>query len=78
MPNEDEVNGSDGEDAVAEVQPAKAAWPDEVTKTGDGSVDAVLSQLQGLPDLPTAEQTQAYTEMHDSLRYQLDADGDSD
>lgn len=78
MRDDDEVNGPDTEVRPSEVQAEGAAWPGEIRKTGDGSVDAILDQLQGLPDLPTASQTEAYTEIHDSLRSELDADGDSD
>ncbi|HET7415186.1 MAG TPA: hypothetical protein VFI97_05765 [Arthrobacter sp.] len=78
MRDEDEANGSNGEDPTPGVGAEGAAWPEDIRKTGDDSVDAILDRLQGLPDLPTVSQTEAYTEIHDSLRYALDADGDSD
>lgn len=78
MRDEDEANGSSAGDLTSEVNVERAAWPEDIRKTGDDSVDAILERLQGLPDLPAASQTEAYTEIHDSLRYALDADGDSD
>lgn len=78
MGDVDEANDSGVEDQSSKAQADRAAWPGEIRKTGDDSVDAVLGKLQGLPDLPTASQTQVYTEIHDSLRYELDVDGDSD
>ncbi|WP_035781473.1 hypothetical protein [Arthrobacter sp. H14] len=53
-------------------------WPQSEMATGDGNVDNILARLQDLPQLPSSEHTEAYTEVHDQLMAELDAGDGSD
>lgn len=52
-------------------------WPDDApVSTSDAAVDRVLQQLPGLRDLPLAQQSAAYTDIHDRLLAELDAESE--
>ncbi|WP_035769318.1 hypothetical protein [Arthrobacter castelli] len=77
MHEDDGADGSHAGRPSSEGHGGAGEWPEEIDKTGDASVDAILDRLQGLPDMPTASQTQVYGEIHESLRSELEADADS-
>ncbi|GAB3524447.1 hypothetical protein [Arthrobacter monumenti] len=56
----------------------RTGWPQPEASTGDGNVDNILARLQDLPRLPSSEHTEAYTEVHDQLKAELDAGDGSD
>lgn len=78
MHEENGANGSSAELPASGGNDGSGGWPEEIQETGDESVDVILDRLKGLPEMPTASQTQTYVEIHDSLRSELDADGDAD
>lgn len=52
-------------------------WPDEApTSTSDAAVDRVLQQLNDLRNLPLPEQSTVYTDIHDQLLAELDAESE--
>lgn len=55
---------------------AQLSWPENVTRTTDPAVDAVISRLAGLSRVPTAEHVAVYDAIHGKLRQELDAEPD--
>ena len=60
-----------------EVEPAYDAEPErQLGTTGDEAVDAVVTSLRGLDDLPVSEHVAVFERAHESLRQVLSGAGE--
>jgi hypothetical protein len=51
-------------------------WPVPGDSTADESVDAIISNLAGIPDLPVRGHQQVYQQIHDDLLAELETEAD--
>jgi hypothetical protein len=56
--------------------PAVVHWPQALGATADDDVDAIISVLPQLPDVPVAGQAAVFERIHDELLADLEAGAD--